>query len=108
MNRRRALLGFLFALLGGFYLLGASGAAVACATSDCASCTVSSFDCVHHMANDCTPGCAAVVPQLANLSAPMFIRPDIAPVTTTFVDVLRSGPEPPPPRRASRAFQLIK
>ena len=100
MNRRGALPRLLLALLAGIYLLGASGAAVACATSDCAGCITTSPDCVHHMANDCTSVCAAVIPQPAKAPSQIMHRPVVASVDRSFVAIPRSGPEPPPPRGA--------
>ena len=101
MGHRRAWLGMFFAVLAGFYLLGASRAAWACAVSQCSACAVPGADCKHAMsANDCAPACAAVLP-----AAPEFLNPDlpyadVSSETSAFAVALHPGPEPPPPRLA--------
>lgn len=99
MRRRRAFLGMLIAMMAGFYMLGSSRAAWACAVSQCSACAVPGADCKHAMsANDCAPACAAVMPATPEFSKPILSYADVSSEIAAFEVALRPGPEPPPPR----------
>jgi hypothetical protein len=106
MFYRRGLLGMLIAALTMFFMAGSATAAVSCASPmmEIAMPTRSSSDCPgpksHDCALACAPMCAAVAPQLTEVSPP---APTAASYHAEPVDewtALAPRLEPPPPRMA--------